>query len=72
MNLRLVHQILIGSAIGLAAIFAIRSVALFARGGQPLDLAVAIGALAIGVALGLYLRSVRAKWARDPRGASRP
>jgi hypothetical protein len=69
MKLIVAHQILIGSAIGLAAIFALRALVVFARGGEPLNLAFAIAAAAVGGALWLYLRAVRAKWARE-KGAS--
>lgn len=72
MKLIVVHQILIGSAIFLAVVFALRSAVLFARGGEPLSLALAILAAAIGAALGLYLRALRAELSRDKGGASGP
>jgi hypothetical protein len=70
MKLIVAHQILIGSAIGLAAIFAIRAIVLFARGEGALNLALAAAAAAVGGALGVYLRSVRAKWAQEKGAAA--
>ncbi len=69
MKLIVAHQILIGSAIGLAAFFALRAAALFARGEGSAHLGVAIGAAIAGALLGLYLRALRARLAREKRGA---
>jgi hypothetical protein len=69
MKLLFVHQILIGSALGLAALFATRSLVLFLRGGTTSDLVVALVAAAAGGALYVYFRKVRAKWrAENERG----
>jgi hypothetical protein len=65
-NLTSVHQILIASAIVLAAIFAVRSALLFAHGGGTLALGLALGAAALAVALGFYLRAFRRKPAAKP------
>jgi hypothetical protein len=59
LKLIVAHRILIGSAIGLAVIFAVRAVVLFARGGGTGELAIGVGAMAVGVALSLYLRKIR-------------
>lgn len=65
MRLIVVHQILIASAIGLAAIFAARSLVLFfAHGAGAVHIGLAAAALAIGAALAAYLRKVREKWAK--------
>ena len=65
MKLRQAHQILIGSAIGLALIFAARSLLLYVRAHLAADLVVAVGSLAVAAALAFYLRRVRAKWAES-------
>jgi TM2 domain-containing membrane protein YozV len=66
MKLIVAHQILIGSAIALAALFAIRGIARFALGkAGPTELVLAAVAVVIGAALAVYLRAVRAKWARQ-------
>ena len=62
MQLLVVHQILIASAIGLCAIFGLRSLIVFARGGDTVELALAGAAVAVGTALVFYLRKVRARW----------
>lgn len=62
MKLIVVHQILIGAAIGLAAIFGLRSLVLFAKEGAAIDLVLVLASLAIGVALSFYFRKVRARW----------
>lgn len=72
MKLIVAHQILIGAAIGLAALFAIRSAVLFARGEGAANLALAIAAAIVGAALGAYLRALRAKLGRGERGAEGP
>ena len=61
MKLIFVHQILIGAAIGLAALFGIRAIILFAQGGTTTDLILAIASLGIAGALSLYFRKVRAR-----------
>jgi hypothetical protein len=78
MQLLVAHQILIGSAIALAAIFGVRSLVLFTRGGSGGSLLLAVVALVVAGALGLYFRAVRGRWVsmrRADRGrgkASRP
>jgi hypothetical protein len=62
MQLLAAHQILIASAIALAGLFGVRSLAIFARAGGTLNLALALASFAAAVALGLYFRTVRAKW----------
>lgn len=64
MNLRNVHQILIVAAGGLAAIFALRSLVMFARGQGVLALGIALASSAFGVGMLLYLRAFRRKLAR--------
>jgi hypothetical protein len=56
-----VHMVLIGSAIALAVLFALRAFVLFSRGGAKTDLVLALAALGIAASLGMYLRAVRAK-----------
>jgi hypothetical protein len=68
MRLRQAHQILIGSAIGLAVVFGVRSAVLYTRGHARQDLMLTFASLVVAVALLGYLRHVRAKWA----GADRP
>ena len=69
MQLLAAHQLLIGAAIALAAIFGARSLAVFARAGGSQNLGLAIASLVVvGVLLGLYLRTVRAKWLEQRRG----
>lgn len=65
MKLRQAHQILIGSAIGLAILFSVRSLVIYSTTHVSADLWVGLGSLAIAAALGLYLRHIRAKWALD-------
>ncbi|MEJ7730807.1 MAG: hypothetical protein WKG00_16510 [Polyangiaceae bacterium] len=62
MRLRQVHQILMVSAIALAVIFAVRAAVIYSRSDLPGDLALAAGSLAVGMAMAIYLRRVRAKW----------
>ncbi|MBM4377448.1 MAG: hypothetical protein FJ095_20405 [Deltaproteobacteria bacterium] len=61
MNLRNVHQILIVAAASLAALFALRSFVMFARGDGALTLGLALASAAFGVAMTVYLRRFRAK-----------
>ena len=70
MRLIVVHQIFIISAIALAALFGLRAAILFARGEGTLNLGLAIASAAVGCALAVYLRSVRAK-ATQPEHAAR-
>lgn len=70
MKLIVIHQILIASAIGLAVIFGVRSIVLFARAGAPGDAGLAVASALIAAALGLYLRKVRAKWLAERRPPS--
>jgi hypothetical protein len=70
MKLIVMHQILIASAIGLALIFAIRSIVMFSRSGASNDVFLAVLSALVAVALGMYLRKVRAKWAAEKRAAS--
>lgn len=62
MRLRQAHQLLIVSAIALAVIFGVRAAVIYASSNVPGDLALAAGSLAIGMAMAIYLRRVRAKW----------
>jgi hypothetical protein len=62
MRLRQAHQILIVSAIALAVIFGVRAAVIYARTNLPGDLALAGVSLAVGMALAVYLRRLRAKW----------
>ncbi|MFO0759930.1 MAG: hypothetical protein U0359_25825 [Byssovorax sp.] len=72
MQLLLAHQILIGAALGLAGIFGMRAAVGFARRGQPVDLVLAIGSLAVGIGLALYFRKVRARWNAAKNSPDRP
>lgn len=62
MQLLFVHQILIASAAGLAALFGLRGAVLFAKGGDRANLMVAFVAAAVTFALYRYFLVVRAKW----------
>jgi hypothetical protein len=62
MRLRQAHQILIVSAIALAVIFGVRAAVIYSRSNLPGDLALAGVSLAVGMALAVYLRRLRAKW----------
>lgn len=61
MKLTLVHQILIASAIGLCAIFGLRSIVIGVRTGSGLSIALAVASFAALAGLALYLRRFRAK-----------
>ncbi len=61
MKLILVHQILIGAALGLAVLFGVRAVVLFAREGASIDLLLAAASTGVAVALAFYYRKVRAR-----------
>ncbi len=71
MQLLAVHQLLIASAIALAALFGVRSLVIFARGGGSGALVLAVASLALAGALGLYLRKVRARWLAQKRDEGR-
>ena len=71
MQLLAAHQILIASAIALAALFGVRSLVIFARGGGSGALGLALASIALACALGFYLRSVRAKWLAQKRDEGR-
>ena len=62
MQLLVAHQILITSALGLAVLFGLRSMLLFSRGQGAANLALAAVSVTVALALGAYLRSVRARW----------
>jgi hypothetical protein len=62
MQLLVAHQILIGSAIALAVLFGVRSLGIFFREGGAANLAMGLVALGVAAGLGLYFRTVRAKW----------
>ena len=67
MKLIVAHQVLIGAAIGLSGIFAVRSLTLYLRAGAALDLGLCLASVAVGAGLALYLRKVRARW-REQKG----
>ena len=67
MQLLVAHQILIASAIALAAIFGLRSAVLFGRAGGSANLALACASALAAAGLVLYLRTVRAKWRATKR-----
>jgi hypothetical protein len=67
MQLIAAHQILIGSAIALAAIFGLRALVLFSRGGGSVNLALAAASIAVTGALWLYFRKIRARWVEGQR-----
>lgn len=69
MQLLVAHQILIAAAITLSAIFGARAAVIFSRQGGAGNLALAAASILLAVGLGLYFRTVRAKWraARKPR-----
>ena len=55
MKLTTAHQVLIVGAIGLGAIYAIRSVAMYARGDGSMHLALAAAGLRLAACVALYL-----------------
>ena len=69
MNIRTVHQILIGSSIALCVIFSLRGFVLFfqGQGARPIIGAVLSAGVAVGLAL--YLRRFREKL-RAPSASS--
>lgn len=68
MKLTVVHQILIASAIGLCAIFGLRSIVIGARTGSGLSIALGIASVVVLVGLAVYLRRFRAKLAAKGEG----
>ncbi len=70
MRLIVVHQILIASAIGLAVIFGVRSIVMFLRSGTSDHVVLATLSVVVAVALGLYLRKIRTRWASTRRAPS--
>ncbi len=69
MRLTTVHQILIAGAVVLAALYAVRSVVVFARAGQTISLLYALGGVVAALGAANYLRRFRAKLrAAEPRG----
>lgn len=68
MKLTLVHQILIAGAIGLCAIFGVRSIVVGARAGSAASIGLGLVSLVALVALALYLRRFRAKLAEKAKG----
>lgn len=71
MQLLAAHQILIAAAIALAGLFGVRSLVFFSRGGGVQNLGFGLASFAVGVALWLYFRTVRAKWLSQRRSADR-
>ena len=62
MTLLVAHQILVAAAIVMALLFGVRSVAQYAHGGGATELAIAAASFVAAAALGVYFRTVRAKW----------
>jgi len=63
MKLAFVHQLLIGSAIGLCAIYGLRSLVVGARAGSTPTMALGLASFAAMVGLAFYLRRFREKLA---------
>lgn len=63
MKLTVVHQILIASAIGLCAIFGLRSIVVGARDGNTGTIVLGVVSFGALVGLALYLRKFRQKLA---------
>jgi len=61
------QHILVGSAIALAALFGLRSLVLFSRGGGTADLALAAVSIATVGVLVVHFRKLRARWAKVKR-----
>ena len=61
MQLALVHQILIAGAMGLCAIFGLRSIVVGARDNSPVLLALGAASFVALVGLAFYLRAFRKK-----------
>ena len=64
-RLLVAHQILIASAVALAVLFALRSIAVYAQAGDGTELGIAAASLAIAAGLYWYFRKVRARWLAD-------
>ena len=67
MQLLVAHQVLIAAAIALSALFGVRGVVVFTRGGGAANLGMAAAALLLAALLSLYLRAVHAKWKATKR-----
>lgn len=70
MKLPFVHQILIASAIGLCAIFGLRSIVVGARDGDTTTTVLGVVSFAVLGALSVYLRRYRAKLRAAERKAT--
>ena len=70
MKLTAVHQILIASAIGLCAIFGLRSIVVGARAGDTTTVVLGVVSFAALGALWVYLRRFRAKLRASERRAA--
>lgn len=70
MKLTTVHQVLIAGAIALGAIYALRSVVMYARSGQVVEIALAGAGVALVVAGSVYLRRFRRKLRGGGPGAA--
>jgi hypothetical protein len=70
MKLTVVHQILIASAIGLSAIYGVRSIVVGARAGSGLTIGLGLVSLIALAGLALYLRRFRAKLAEKEKGGA--
>jgi hypothetical protein len=71
MQLLAAHQVLIASAIALSALFGLRALALFSRGGGAANLAIAAGSAVVLAALVVYFRKVRARYLEAKAAAPR-
>lgn len=67
MKLTLVHQVLIASAIGLCAIFGLRSIVVGARSGDTTTVVLGVVSFAALGALWVYLKRFRAKVRAEQR-----
>lgn len=65
MKLTAVHQVLIVAAIGLCAIFGLRSIVVGARDGSGGTIALGVASFAALAGLAVYLRRFRKKLAED-------
>jgi len=70
-KLIVVHQLFIASAVALAVIFGVRAMVHAGRGEGSGEAVIGVASLAVGAALALYLRNVRARYLADER-AGRP
>lgn len=69
MKLTFVHQILIASAIGLSAIFGLRSIVVGVRDHSAVTLVLGVASFGALAGLSLYLRAFRRKLAEKGDGA---